>query len=202
MASCAFLDLVKMGGASIPVRSMVTPTSKQWTLANLLLELNTEHETAGRQGVKRCLAALALAVLLCLPLTACQKQQNLYSTTWFDLFDTVAIVQGRRRPGRVERLRLPPQEDLSRYNELFDIYNHYDDVVNLYDVNAAAAAPVAVDDELYAFLRWCKDTVYPATDGATNIAAGAVLRLWHDARERTLPRPMQRPLRRRWNIST
>ena len=41
----AFLDLIKMGGASIPVRSMVTPTSKGWTLANLLLELNTEHET-------------------------------------------------------------------------------------------------------------------------------------------------------------
>ena len=32
-------------GASIPVRSMVTPTSKGWMLANLLLELNTEHET-------------------------------------------------------------------------------------------------------------------------------------------------------------
>ena len=41
----AFLDLIKMGGASIPVRSMVTPTSKGWTLANLLLELNTEHES-------------------------------------------------------------------------------------------------------------------------------------------------------------
>ena len=139
--------------------------------------------------MKRCLAALALAVLLCLPLTACQKQQNLYSATWFDLFDTVAIVQGYAA-GQDEwnAQAAAVQEDLSRYNELFDIYNHYDDVVNLYDVNAgAAAAPVAVDDELYAFLRWCKDTVYPATDGATNIAAGAVLRLWHDAR---------------WNIST
>ncbi|MFR6663021.1 MAG: FAD:protein FMN transferase [Gemmiger sp.] len=70
------------------------------------------------------------------------------------------------------------------------MYNHYDDVVNLYDVNAqAAAAPVRVGDELYAFLRWCKDTAYPATDGATNIAAGAVLRLWHDARESDSPAP-------------
>ena len=43
--------------------------------------------------MKRRLTALLL-VLLCLPLTACQKQQNLYSATWFDLFDTVAIVQG------------------------------------------------------------------------------------------------------------
>ena len=141
--------------------------------------------------MKRCLAALALAVLLCLPLTACQKQQNLYSATWFDLFDTVAIVQGYAA-GQDEwnAQAAAVQEDLSRYNELFDIYNHYDDVVNLYDVNAgAAAAPVAVDDELYAFLRWCKDTAYPATDGATNIAAGAVLRLWHDARESDSPAP-------------
>ena len=141
--------------------------------------------------MKRCLAALALAVLFCLPLTACQKQQNLYSATWFDLFDTVAIVQGYAA-GQDEwnAQAAAVQEDLSRYNELLDIYNHYDDVVNLYDVNAgAAAAPVAVDDELYAFLRWCKDTVYPATDGATNIAAGAVLRLWHDARESDSPAP-------------
>ena len=59
--------------------------------------------------MKRRLTALLL-VLLCLPLTACQKQQNLYSATWFDLFDTVAIVQGyadsqleRPDTGRVQR---------------------------------------------------------------------------------------------------
>ena len=69
-------------------------------------------------------------------------------------------------------------------------YHHYDGVINLYDVNArAAAAPVQVSDELYAFLRWCKDTAYPAANGATNIAAGAVLRLWHDARESDSPAP-------------
>lgn len=141
--------------------------------------------------MKRRLAALALAVLLCLPLTACQKQQKMYSATWFDMFDTVAIVQGytdSQDDWNTQAAAL--RDDLSRYNELFDIYNHYDDVVNLYDVNAqAAAAPVQVGDELYAFLRWCKDTAYPAADGATNIAAGAVLRLWHDARESDSPAP-------------
>ena len=49
-AGCVPSTLSKAGGASIPVRSMVTPTSKQWTLANLLLKLNTEHETV--QGDK------------------------------------------------------------------------------------------------------------------------------------------------------
>ncbi len=141
--------------------------------------------------MKRRALALVLAVLLCLPLTACQKQQKLYSATWFDLFDTVAMVQGYasgEADWNTQSAAL--REDLSRYNELFDIYNHYDGMTNLYDVNAqAAAAPVQVDDELYAFLRWCKDTACPATDGATNIAAGAVLHLWHDARESDSPAP-------------
>ena len=141
--------------------------------------------------MKRRLAALALAVLLCLPLTACQKQQKLYSATWFDLFDTVAVAQGYAASQQDwDRQTAALYDDLARYNQLLDIYNHYDDVVNLYDVNAqAAAAPVQVGDELYAFLRWCRVTAYPATDGATNIAAGAVLRLWHDARESDSPAP-------------
>ena len=141
--------------------------------------------------MKRRIAALALAMLLCLPLTACQKQQKLYSATWFDLFDTVAVVQGYAASQQDwDRQAAVLYDDLAHYNQLFDIYNHYDDVVNLYDVNAqAATAPVRVGDELYAFLRWCKDTAYPATDGTTNIAAGAVLRLWHDARESDSPAP-------------
>ena len=140
--------------------------------------------------MKRRLTALLL-VLLCLPLTACQKQQNLYSATWFDLFDTVAIVQGYADSQDSWNAQTQAvYSDLQRYNELFDIYHHYDGVINLYDVNArAAAAPVQVSDELYAFLRWCKDTAYPAANGATNIAAGAVLRLWHDARESDSPVP-------------
>ena len=93
--------------------------------------------------MKRRLTALLL-VLLCLPLTACQKQQNLYSATWFDLFDTVAIVQGYADSQDSWNAQTQAMySDLQRYNELFDIYHHYDGVINLYDVNArAAAAPV------------------------------------------------------------
>ncbi|MCO7109437.1 FAD:protein FMN transferase [Gemmiger formicilis] len=107
--------------------------------------------------MKRRLTALLL-VLLCLPLTACQKQQNLYSATWFDLFDTVAIVQGYADSQDSWNAQTQAMySDLQRYNELFDIYHHYDGVINLYDVNArAAAAPVQVSDELYAFCAGVK----------------------------------------------
>ena len=40
-----FLDLVKAGGAEFPLRGMVTPPSQNWTLLQLLQELNSEHET-------------------------------------------------------------------------------------------------------------------------------------------------------------
>ena len=40
-----FLDLVKAGGADFPLRGMVTPTSRDWTLLQLRQELNAEHET-------------------------------------------------------------------------------------------------------------------------------------------------------------
>ncbi len=39
-----FLDMVSASGAALPLRAMVTPTSKEWTLSRLLLELNQEHD--------------------------------------------------------------------------------------------------------------------------------------------------------------
>lgn len=39
----AFIDAVKNGGAELPIRAAVTPTSRKWTLLQLLQELHTEH---------------------------------------------------------------------------------------------------------------------------------------------------------------
>lgn len=117
--------------------------------------------------------------------------RTLYTTTWFDLFDTVSVVKGyARNQAEWDEQMEALHADLLHYHQLFDIYHHYDGMVNLYDVNAQAAeAPVAVEGDLYTFLDWCANTVYPQTEGATNIAAGAVLALWHDARESDTPAP-------------
>lgn len=45
-----FLDLVKESGAELPLRAMVTPTSKGWTLSQLLLELNREHDAVNEDA--------------------------------------------------------------------------------------------------------------------------------------------------------
>lgn len=39
-----FVDEVRRGGAAIPLRAMVTPTSRGWTLGQLLGELGAEHD--------------------------------------------------------------------------------------------------------------------------------------------------------------
>ncbi|MGN0983361.1 MAG: FAD:protein FMN transferase [Gemmiger sp.] len=136
--------------------------------------------------------ALAAAVTLgcVLVLTGCRKEPEKYSATWFDVFDTVTVITGYAvSEAQWEKQSEALHADLLRYHQLFDIYNRYDGLTNLCDVNAqAAAGPVAVDDTLFDFLVFC-DGVVVRTEGACNIAAGAVLRLWHDARYLDTPRP-------------
>lgn len=135
------------------------------------------------------LGLAALAVLAGIFAYSLWNRRTLYTTTWFDLFDTVSVVKGyARSQAEWDEQMDALHADLLHYHQLFDIYHHYDGMVNLCDVNAqAAAAPVAVDEDLFDFFNWYTQQVQ--TDGAVNIAAGAVLSLWHDARESDTPAP-------------
>lgn len=135
--------------------------------------------------MKRRLTCAVLA--LCLLLSGCAAtgttSPQRYSVTWWDVFDTVTVISGYADSEADWNTQMTAlHADLLRYNQLYDIYNHYDGMTNLADVNAgAAAAPVAVEDEIMNLLTFAQE-MYQATDGACNAAAGAVLRYWHDAR--------------------
>ena len=130
------------------------------------------------------LAGLALTAVFAISFYRDRTQPKEYSTTWWDLFDTVTVVTGYAASEAEWQAQTDAlYADLLRCHQLFDIYARYDGLVNLADVNAqAAAGPVAVSDELMALLQFGKEA-YDATGGACNIAAGTVLSLWHDARE-------------------
>ena len=130
------------------------------------------------------LAGLALAAVFAVSFYRDRAQPKEYSTTWWDLFDTVTVVTGYAASEAEWQAQTDAlYADLLRCHQLFDIYARYDGLVNLADVNAqAAAGPVTVSDELMALLQFGKEA-YDATGGACNIAAGTVLSLWHDARE-------------------
>lgn len=128
-------------------------------------------------------AALALVALVGVSLWEETHARQRYTSTWWDVFDTVVTLTGYA-PSQAEwdAQAGALHDDLLRCHQLFDIYNSYDSITNLADVNArAGAGPVTVDATLFDLLQFGQ-RMDAATEGACNIAAGAVLNLWHDAR--------------------
>lgn len=133
--------------------------------------------------MKRCIALL-LAALLCL--SGCGKQKNAEAKgkSYFAYFDTVSYVYSYAGdPEKVfDANCAAASETLGRWHRLFDIYHEYADMNNLCTLNRLAGESVALDGELIAFLQEAKE-MYARTDGQMNVMLGAVLRLWHEARE-------------------
>lgn len=144
-------------------------------------------------SARRILAGL-LALLLLLPLllacTGCSAAPQRRTTVWFDLFDTVTTVVGYTRTEEEWNTQMQAlHADLLELHRLFDIYHHYDGMVNLYDLNqTAGSGPVAVDERLFGLLQFSAG-LHEKTGGKTNIALGPVLSLWHEAREAALESP-------------
>lgn len=139
--------------------------------------------------MKQYTAAALILALLGLMLCGCaHTSPELYSVTYWDLFDTVTTVTGRAESQEAfQSVAQGVYDTLLRYHRLFDIYNEYDGVANLKTVNDnAGVAPVAVDPEIIALLLDCREYA-SLTGGAVNVAMGSVLSLWHDAREADTP---------------
>ena len=72
---------------------------------------------------------------------------------------------------------------LAEYHQLFDIYHEYSGINNLCTLNKnAGGEALEVSPKLIDFLLYAKN-LYVLTGGEMNIMMGAVLSLWHDARE-------------------
>ena len=111
------------------------------------------------------------------------------SESSFEWFDTVTTVSAYMDDDEFDAMWRIICEKFDYYDKLFDIYNEYDGINNLYTVNKnAGKAPVKVDKELMDFITYAK-TVYDITDGKVNIAMGSVLKVWHDYRDTGIASP-------------
>lgn len=143
---------------------------------------------------------IALLVVFALLLTGCtmgekQPQIQQYTATFLTLFDTVTTIVGRSDSEEAFTEKAQQIHDaLLEYHQLFDIYNSYEGISNLKDINdAAGVAPVKVDRKIIDLLLDCK-TYYELTGGKVNVAMGSVLRLWHEARNDGLDDPVNAKL--------
>lgn len=123
-----------------------------------------------------------LLICLLLPLASCTGRKNKYTVQSFDYFDTVAAITGYEKNKKsFDKVSGEIFALLGEYHKLFDIYNSYDGIKNLCDVNSLVGGvhPVlTVDERIIDMLLYAKD-MHKYTDGKMNIAMGSVLSVWH-----------------------
>ena len=133
-------------------------------------------------------ALLALAAALYFLPRGAGRETRRYEAVWYDLFDTVTTLRGyaageaafEQEAGRIH-------DALLEYHRLCDIYNDYPGLVNLKSVNdGAGGAPLRADPRLLDLLELCR-SMYEDSGGAVDVTMGAVLALWHTARENETP---------------
>ena len=126
--------------------------------------------------------------LLCVLLTGCGKEKQVYQTVFLDVFDTVTTLRGYEEDEETFRRRSDQvHQALTEYHRLFDIYN--DHPGGLKEVNDhAGKAPVKVETPVLDLLEDCRRDS-ERTGGKVNAAMGSVLYLWHQAREAGLNDP-------------
>ena len=130
--------------------------------------------------MKRFFALCSLFLVL-LSLCGC-KQEKRFQKTYIDYFDTVVTIIGYEKSEKDFNAICNEIEPLlDRYHKLFDIYNSYNGINNIYTINNAKKEAPVVDKELIDLIEFSKE-MYALTNGQTNIAMGSVLKHWHNAR--------------------
>lgn len=130
---------------------------------------------------KLCTAFLIVSLLFAI--TSCEKEEN--SRVYFDYFDTWGTLYDYSGSSYKEFCTVADEVEniLKEYNELADIYNVYEGKNNLATLNMnAGQGPVPIDEKLIDLIEYGIE-IYHITNGETNIAFGAVLRIWHEYRE-------------------
>lgn len=127
---------------------------------------------------------LSLALIFTLASCAAEPSGKRFSKSFFDVFDTASTIMAYDNSQSDFNAHFKAvYNEIEIYSQLFDIYKDYDGVVNLKYVNEnAGKSSVEVDEKIIELLKFGKEA-YEKTNGYVNICMGAVLSVWHDARE-------------------
>lgn len=126
--------------------------------------------------------ALFIIIALVLYLAGCSIGKTQYTDYSFECFDTVTTIIGyETSKENFDSVCDDIKTQLLKYHQMYDIYNEYDGINNLFTVNVAQTA-VKVDAEIIELLKFSKE-MYTLSGGRVNVAMGSVLKLWHQYRE-------------------
>ncbi len=132
---------------------------------------------------------LFIVILLeCALLCSCSQKSFTYYS--FDCFDTVTSISGydKNKKSFDEQCEKIMSE-LTEYHKLFDIYNSYEGINNLYTINEQGKdSAIKVDRRIIDMLLFSKE-MYEKTEGRLNVAMGSVLSVWHSYRTAGINNP-------------
>ncbi len=136
---------------------------------------------------------VVLSLLLPYSLTGCvEKEKQQFKSYSFSIFDTVTYVIGYETEGeKFGEVSKKVLDLLTEYHRLFDIYNEYEGLNNLYTINSLVDGEhpvVKVDRKIIDMLLYAKE-MYTITGGKMNVAMGSVLSIWHDYRTAGIDEP-------------
>ncbi|MBE5786467.1 MAG: FAD:protein FMN transferase [Clostridiales bacterium] len=131
--------------------------------------------------IRKICILLVLALLM--PASAPAESYQKYSRYTVGIFDTdVTLIGYTHSQEHFNKTADALFARLNEYNGIFDAYNSYPGVNNLWTVNTYAGKyPVQIPQPLFDLISWCKQQWESGQKGA-NTAMGAVLSIWHDYR--------------------
>ncbi len=134
--------------------------------------------------MKRSLLILTV-ILVAAGYCSCGGEETKNTRVFYEYFDTVTeITAFGETKEDFDRVTDEIENILKEYHRLADIYNEYSGTNNLCTVNKnAGKEPVKVNEKLLDLVEYGIQA-YSVTNGQTNIAFGAVTKLWHQAREK------------------
>ena len=149
--------------------------------------------------LKKTFSLFLVLLLLCGLFSSCgnkdigqgeTEDKKKFSATYLDYFDTVSVIVGFDTDEETFNQNCEfIKQQLTEYNNLYDIYKSYEGINNIRTINQSAGiSPVKVDAKIIDLLSYCKN-VYELTSGKVNVAMGSVLSIWHNYRTRGIDDP-------------
>lgn len=131
------------------------------------------------------LLALFIALLCLFGCTATKKTKYTEHLIGDEMFDTVIqFILYTEEEDEFGAYTEKVKNEFIYYHKLYDKYHTYPGINNIKTINdSAGIAPVKVEQPIIDLLKFSKE-MHEKTSGKTNIALGAVLKIWHDYRER------------------
>jgi len=139
--------------------------------------------------VKKFLLVLVAAITMaaCTPSTQSDTLQRYSNQTVEGGFDTIiTIIAYTKTQQEFNKYYEMMRDEFYRYHQLYDKYNSYEGIQNIYTINQQAGiAPVTVDQSIIDLLLLSKEW-YEKSNGLFDATLGAVLKVWHNYREQGL----------------